>query len=650
MSNNLNNPDMNFKLEPQEELITSSQEYNLIKSKQNDFLTISQNLANRPEFQGLTKSNYIRNFLRDFLVSIKLVGDHLNMIDCLFKPMNIRQKLSAPGQYINGGSPVNNNEDSEYHDVVGLSISGFLNDFHRMRKVFFLDLVNKLSNNVPQGQKAKFMADYLTREKALKEKLNSYLRMPFKLDEKQTSQIRSELKEFLELIDQREFLTGVRSMQQSIHNPYYLPLNSENGVNWEKPSLQSQNQYDYDRLIATHSRQDTDEESGIKHPRQRNLDPALNVTFLNSSLNQSVPEIRSDKKVDSDKQSGASENPLDPSYNNNNSNSASNKNPNGNQNKASMVASDMLVAPAIHHFVSETQTFDNSAQSIRIRLPSDAIRSSQSDGLFINSPVKVANLETKKEINTIPNLPSIKNYSQIGDRLGKQGSPPNNLSIKSKKGQKYQFFPSPSFKSPHQLSSNQSPQPESITPNRVYKEAQEKDWAVSPRYQGGGKVEIKELSPQDKAINKILQEYEKYQRESQAEGVVDPFTFSQKKKKPVLKPDNQSNPAELFDKQTEYNMGIQPSLGTDKKNYGSYIGSLRKPVGRVFRTTRKTENTEGDNRSFVNMSSFKKDRSDSIGDELIGENFRFESQLTFNDQAKQEPEFVSYKSYNNKGI
>lgn len=115
---------------------------------------------------GITKFTYIRHFIRDFTISVKSFSDQLNLIDSLYRPLN--SKIQPKSK-----------EEAEYHDFIGVNISNFLNDFHKMKKVFFLDIVNRLSENLDQSDRTDLMTAYLGEEILIKNDLKGLLSFPF---------------------------------------------------------------------------------------------------------------------------------------------------------------------------------------------------------------------------------------------------------------------------------------------------------------------------------------------------------------------------------------------------------------------------------------------------------------------------------------
>lgn len=130
-----------------------------------DMLDISLTYENK----GMAKFNYIRHFIRDFTIGIKFFCDQLNLIDSLYTPLN--PKIQSDSK-----------EESQYHDFIGQNVSNFLNDFHKMKKVFFLDIVNRLSEKLDQVDRTDLMTAYLAEENMMKDELKEIMRYPFHLE------------------------------------------------------------------------------------------------------------------------------------------------------------------------------------------------------------------------------------------------------------------------------------------------------------------------------------------------------------------------------------------------------------------------------------------------------------------------------------
>jgi hypothetical protein len=79
----------------------------------------------------LLKYSYIRNFFRDFLLSLKVVSDNLSSIDDRVKTSYMAK---ADQNSINGQTNFNQKYlESEYHEKIGIGISSFLNDFNKLK-------------------------------------------------------------------------------------------------------------------------------------------------------------------------------------------------------------------------------------------------------------------------------------------------------------------------------------------------------------------------------------------------------------------------------------------------------------------------------------------------------------------------------------
>ena len=72
-----------------------------------------------------------------------------------------------------GGTTLSN---SMYHSLIQKKVEAVLKDFHKLQKVFFLDLVNTLSNKMSsEAAQTNFMSDYLEKSEKLKKRLNSLI-------------------------------------------------------------------------------------------------------------------------------------------------------------------------------------------------------------------------------------------------------------------------------------------------------------------------------------------------------------------------------------------------------------------------------------------------------------------------------------------
>lgn len=81
--------------------------------------------------KSLLKYSYIRNFFRDFFLSIKLISDNLGCVDELVRTHYMLKNDPASGD---GKSDFSlKHLEAEYHEKIGVGISSFLNDFNKLK-------------------------------------------------------------------------------------------------------------------------------------------------------------------------------------------------------------------------------------------------------------------------------------------------------------------------------------------------------------------------------------------------------------------------------------------------------------------------------------------------------------------------------------
>lgn len=92
------------------------------------------------ESKSLLDYSYIRNFFRDFFLSMKIVCDNLESVDYLVRDIFLNKNIanvSSKGQSDYSLKFL----EADYHDKIGIGISTFLNDFNKLKQSFFLHLV-----------------------------------------------------------------------------------------------------------------------------------------------------------------------------------------------------------------------------------------------------------------------------------------------------------------------------------------------------------------------------------------------------------------------------------------------------------------------------------------------------------------------------
>lgn len=141
----------------------------------------------------LTEEEYVKSFLRDTLILIKLFGDQLNSIERLtVETPDKRKSLEA---YLKDMS-------DSLHDKIAHSLTIFLDDLRKLINNCTFSLVTELIQDMPQSSRMDFLKGYIEDERRMKSLRIQLLQMTDSYSPSlDTDTIRSHLAQFMRDID-----------------------------------------------------------------------------------------------------------------------------------------------------------------------------------------------------------------------------------------------------------------------------------------------------------------------------------------------------------------------------------------------------------------------------------------------------------------